>query len=254
VLVFVPDPLRGACLKLERAAYLVSDLRSNIEQFLQTNPFRISRDDDPGTGHRLYRVRFEADPPEYLGPIVGDAVHNLRSSLDHMVSAVARTAGQRDDRTSFPSFTEPQCWEDRGLRDLGKLPSNALTTIKGLQPYHTPEARKHVLYLLNSLWNHDKHRDIVLTGWCVARAGFDQSDPGKVPIMASGVIEDGAVILRDPPPHNVDPRTVFDFDVAFGPGSHPAVEGMRVVSVLELIDQWIRHEVLPRFAELFPDG
>jgi len=91
--------------------------------FLYPFPYPI-----PGTQARRFRV-VRVDPvPDPLGPIIGDCVHNLRSSLDHLALALARsftpamTEGQIEG-SEFPvSFTRPMTSGEENPKRSGASP------------------------------------------------------------------------------------------------------------------------------------
>jgi hypothetical protein len=114
------------------------------------------------------------DLPPGIGLAIGDAVHNLRSSLDHLICQLAIAAGNEAvcDHTQFPIFAENTTDNKkrikRWIRDIS-LPAQA--AIKLLQPY---ERRKldplsDPLWILSELDNIDKHRLLL-----VARPHFTQ--------------------------------------------------------------------------------
>ena len=84
---------QGVELKLQRAEEHIAYLDAEIQSFLGSNPYGAYRTvEDEGLEHVIWWSRY-AEPPARLGLIAGDAIHNLRSSLDHMVVALAQ-AGQ----------------------------------------------------------------------------------------------------------------------------------------------------------------
>ena len=75
--------MTGPLLKIERAKKHISDLSSLIDSFNSRDPYRLVSDrastsaDDCGM---IFNVREEL--PEEVPLFIGDAIHNLRASLD----------------------------------------------------------------------------------------------------------------------------------------------------------------------------
>lgn len=112
-------------------------------------------------------------PPLRLATIIGDIVHNLRSSLDHLVFELGflGLGGQVPRRTAYPVCFTRQDW----LR-----PYTQNTLLQGVMPHHRAiiyrtqpcyrrkdaptnprtvrRRRRRPLADLENLWNHDKHR------------------------------------------------------------------------------------------------
>lgn len=95
-------------------------------------------------------------PPESLGAIVGDIVHNLRSALDLSACELVRSAGQSDEDVYFPFSRTP---EDLGLmierRHLDRAGPDAINLIQSLKPYHNGNK---ALRLIHDL---DIHRALI---------------------------------------------------------------------------------------------
>jgi hypothetical protein len=100
--------------------------------------------------------------------IFGDAVHNLRSALDHLVWQLVLLDSQREgtEDNQFPIASEGgRYWsasrKGQSLRDwrLNGVSETHKREIDRVQPYRTNEPGKHeTLEALRELSNHDKHR------------------------------------------------------------------------------------------------
>ena len=84
------DPLAGVRLKIERAKKHINDLEADIRAFRGGNPYRVVTDEHPRTGDITYRLSITKDIPIEWSAIIGDFVHNLRSSLDLLACALIR--------------------------------------------------------------------------------------------------------------------------------------------------------------------
>jgi hypothetical protein len=95
--------------------------------------------------------------------LTGDAVHNLRSALDHLAWSLAGASADR--HTEFPIFIDEAKFRDKGRTKMRGMPSQAKKIIKSLQPYKRPHGlpeEKEPLWLLQSLDIEDKHRTLNL--------------------------------------------------------------------------------------------
>jgi hypothetical protein len=112
--------------------------------------------------------------------IAGDCVHNLRAALDYIVTELVRIAKADllrqhqfpifDDQGKFARTVGPDI---RHLNARGPLVGITLgfDTIEQLQPYKRGNsAREDPLFLLHSLSNADKHRQILDWQLLVAKA------------------------------------------------------------------------------------
>ena len=96
--------------------------------------------------------------------LVGDACHNLRGALDHMVFQLALLSGANEPTTTaFPIATEPGLYERAASRLLSEVALQYRDRIERHQPYNSGEdPEMHGLTLLRELNNFDKHRILQL--------------------------------------------------------------------------------------------
>jgi hypothetical protein len=241
----VPLPLPSWRYKVRRAKEHLEALDHAVQWFTETGALKR-------------RHEFQAEPPKYLfvvdsvSPIplqiplmVGDYVGNLRAALDHMWTAVLDHLDLPvTNRTQFPIFQREPKGKD-GLRvwsqQIGGVPANIETIVKGLQPYKRgKDAVTHPLFYLNELVRRDKHRELSL-----------------MVVRSSGPVIHGSEMLVRPPLKRLEPGTVLheigqaeilasgmtDPNVAvnfydmpeIGFETPAAVEGLEVVTTLRLV-------------------
>lgn len=146
-----------------------------IKDFIQKHPF-TGRSEQEGNSRRF---RILANEYTLLPPhwplMVGDAIHNLRGALDHIVWALTMTAKDKptiDESTKilFPICTEKEWYlgeegkPKTGARwkSLRFLCEDALAIIDSAQPYLAQNpAHAHPLAVIAAYSNHDKHRNLV---------------------------------------------------------------------------------------------
>jgi hypothetical protein len=159
--------------KLIRAHEHLKTLKETIDA-LGPHPYTIVEERDPQSGDRDFRVVGQMDPAAFkrvpmIAVIVGDVVHQIRSSLDHAMWQLAKPPIERT--TAFPicidesghryafygSSKEPGV----GVRYLKNVSLQGFEYIAAIQPYNRLGERDE-LWLLNELWNKDKHRALIV--------------------------------------------------------------------------------------------
>ncbi|MDQ1742190.1 MAG: hypothetical protein QOE23_529 [Pseudonocardiales bacterium] len=246
-------------------------LDSEVRAFLESNPFGYVTKHDREEGRYFAHAKILRRPPASLGLLTGDAIHNIRASLDNLFWAFACRFHNppRNHRIAFPIFKDQSRrgskpgW-DVGLNYLRSVAPAVGTVITDLQPFERSKADPSgdPLWMLERLWNDDKHKRVVPV------ASALPLDP-RVQIRAiggdfrvrartrgffanSGPFEDDAVLagcMYDPAGHvEGDLEFIFTFDVAF-PKEGPA-RGAPLANLVRGLHDHVRHEVLPRFEGL----
>jgi hypothetical protein len=111
------DRFSSAWLKLNRAKRHVDDLEDEIRAYWKTGPIStrgtgVTETEGGGTGARTFTVENVKPLPDTIPVLVGDAVHNLRSALDHFAYAAV---AQPTRHTYFPIWSR-----DDSIRPLPK--------------------------------------------------------------------------------------------------------------------------------------
>ena len=88
----------SAQLKIKRAEHHIREIEAEFAAYVATKPHRFSVQNNAETGQTVIRVRFISDPPKVLSLIIGDAIHNLRTALDHLTWEVVGIDGGTQDR------------------------------------------------------------------------------------------------------------------------------------------------------------
>ncbi len=149
------DLFKGARLKIDRADHHIRDLERQFSAFVNTNPYTLAVGSNPETGEPAVLIKFRQDIPAMWALIIGDAIHNLRSSLDHMTwEIIGRDSGVQDRYLKFPTGDNRVNFEAscKGI----KTPSQSIKDI-----FIAMEAfeggKGNALYALNALDNVEKH-------------------------------------------------------------------------------------------------
>jgi hypothetical protein len=168
------DKLVGVRAKINRAKHHLFQLHQTIEAWEAAE-----EEDHSPTFHydedqeRLEIILHKVRADDINWPlIVGDAVHNLRSALDHLVFQLALLNGrsiEECNRTAFPICIAEANFIDARKRIDGFVHPKAVNLIEELQPYKAASStgkgpRKSNLWIISTLDIVDKHRMLVIAG------------------------------------------------------------------------------------------
>src|SRR5665647_3685417 len=133
--------------KLSRAEKHLADLQAAIDTWAgPPHPYAVSKRVEGHRKREVYRLEFSRSPANTDIPLIAaDAIYNMRSSLEHLIVALAPAKGR--DRLTFPIYWrgvwEPSVeGEDKRRRKArhvwrlieDALPIEAVTRLKQLQP------------------------------------------------------------------------------------------------------------------------
>jgi hypothetical protein len=144
-------------VKIEWAKKHIPDLQAAIERFLQTSPYTVIAQDDPQIGLH-YTVELVEQIPSDILCLTGDILHNLRSSLDHLLFRIMPSTVPWTRQHGFPIAAGATEYEARKLRKTKGLPQNLVQRIDAVKPF---KGGNDILWRLNELNNIDKHRLLV---------------------------------------------------------------------------------------------
>jgi hypothetical protein len=163
--------------KLDRAETHINNFEKLLRPFRDSKPYalRIEPYTDPSGVIRYAELVAVKNPaaPEFddrLLLIVGEALYQLRSALDHLVHQLVILNGKadvlKDSRThKFPILKSPNSYGMNACGMIYGVSSKAAELIENAQPYkRTPDAPAHdPLWILQNLNNTDKHRVLPAT-------------------------------------------------------------------------------------------
>jgi hypothetical protein len=156
------DRLIGVHLKVERAKKHIRDLDITIRAFCDSEPYILGVQDEPDISHIAIHVESVEPVPSEVSVIIGDAIHNLRSSLDHLMwQLVEAGGGFPNTDTYFPiSENDPEKGAQQyasaiGKGEIKKIPIGAEKVLRSIQPYVTGDS---TLWHIHDLDRVDKHR------------------------------------------------------------------------------------------------
>jgi len=238
-------------------------LHEQTQRFIDQPAYVPVVDEDPQTGEHVLKVQVREWPPVLDWAVVaGDAIHNLRSGLEHLAFILCGDPPPNPNKSGFPIFDTEQGFEDKGAALIDGAGAEVAAIIKAIQPgvrtSTTKAAHRDPLWSLYQLSNTEKHQLVLTVGGATHGANFPIR-PNNLERTMREVITIGAAALRqviteqdqelvrwtpDTDLPKLDPQSDFNlaFLIAFdpeGPG-----RGRPVHAELRRIDHHIRHDVL----------
>jgi hypothetical protein len=162
--VTADERLAGARLKIDRARKHAIELEWNVNAFLTTRPYRVVRNAGPPITYEVSDVKPVPGP---IGAVFGDAVHNLRSALDHVqrqLVLIALGVDSTDKDTEFLIRNDGSRYKAdlAKTRNGGLLRKDSLDALVALECFKG--GKGHQIWILNRLDVIDKHRVILAAG------------------------------------------------------------------------------------------
>jgi hypothetical protein len=238
--------LLSTMVKIERAKEHVRNLQSEISTFWGSNKYTITPEDDPETGDEVFRFHGNLELPLNWSVIIGEALHDLRSALDHLAWQLvdAHSPGKGSKSTEFPIFDSSEKYETRVKAKIKGASDKAIDIAKSLKAYKGGND----IFFVHALNIIDKHRMLVTTGMArfaiIATGQYDRTDAEgrKHFVFRSGgsistapvFLEEGAEVYRiqaaSKNAPGVDMNPQFSFDIAFNEPT--VIQGGPVVGTL----------------------
>jgi hypothetical protein len=142
--------------RYERGVKHLDDFYAAFGAFRRENPHKIGMKTDPQTGDVTYYLTHVPEIPLDLSIIAGDALHNFRSTLDHLAWKLVEAAGKTPrDQTGFPIFDSEANYRSYSPKKVEGMRPIAIERIHNLRPYR---GGNNDLWILHRLDIIDKHR------------------------------------------------------------------------------------------------
>lgn len=196
---FMADPLASARKKLERAEHHLVTLREAEDRFLKTEPYEVVRAEVEANGlEHVYRLEVRTEPPPELALILGDAIHNVRSALDHIVYGTAchvdpGLSRQAKKKLQFVVCAEPGEIESKRKEGRFGPPGEHQAIFEALQPCEGGPAW---LPIINRLDNIDKHRRLTLLAGATSHGEVEPRNIVTRSEWNLRALEHGAEVVR----------------------------------------------------------
>jgi len=180
-----------AWVKIERAEQHIRDLDAEVAAFLDTRPYaavaKMHRN-----GGKTFRAVVREQPPAHLGLIAGDAIHNLRSSLDILIWDLVRANRLQPSRSDMFPFARnaEEYLSKRGRGKIKSIPQAAVDVLDAIQPYR---GGNDVLHEVHRLDIEDKHHVLLPMAAAAEYLRFSVTANGGKPVLFP--MGDGAPII-----------------------------------------------------------
>lgn len=260
--------LDSAFAKMNRGEELVNAVRDEIADFLGDHPehVKVCRDPDQLTDRFLWNV---GPPPTRIALLLGDAIHNYRSSLDHLVWALSVQSGNKissDDAKDiqFPIASTENDWKAQAATKIKHVVPGSEALIDLMQPYHGTDTgiwpypptltrdptEYHALAILNRWDKIDKHRNLHTVFFNPYGVHLTNTRGGRLegayPADIELGTEVGRLVYDSPPSHSeMDVDPVFPGDIAIR--EKPPTWGLSRSLEPIRIFLWFRLEAFKRF-------
>ena len=152
------EPFYGSRLKIERAVHHINNLLVEAGKIVDQNPYMIHIGKDVNGKGDLLKLDTSRTLPDYLLCILGDAFHNLRTSLDFAMTDIVFKPAKY---TKFPVFDTVDALKAAVCGGLKENASREIIDfiVDVVQPYK--EGHGHVIWALHALDIQDKHRLLI---------------------------------------------------------------------------------------------
>lgn len=123
--------------------------------------------------------------PEEVPLILGDAIHNLRSSLDLLVCEMAQLCGESHRNRNFPFAEDEDKFKCRVKKDFGRLGSDVESKLLALRAFKGGNKELKGLHDLDNFQKHELIIPIMQVAWGVFDMGayiadkLAKDNPGK---------------------------------------------------------------------------
>jgi hypothetical protein len=194
--------LSGSRLKIKRANKHIADLNSMLSIFSNSDFYGLSIENDAKQGTNFLRIEVDESgfPMDDAVLIIGDALHNLRSALDHLYyKVVIHCGGKPTQWTRFPIFDSGDYLVTRLDSALEKKQITvpvARQILDVIKPYQTGNPALWSLHQLNIT---DKHEMFVPVLKLMQLSDVSLEDDQHIPLEATAFYfgQSGRVRLRD---------------------------------------------------------
>ena len=206
----------GARSKLNRAKKHIIDFDRERLAFLETNPYVVvAKFDEKSNTTRSLMGPIPVIPDE-LALLAGDAVHNLRTALDHVAVELVRDAGFPTKMIYFPISETAEKYKAESPGKTKNMPVNAKKIIDQIAPYG---GANNGLWALHTLDLTDKHRLLITIQTNIAKTAqlTLSSEPTEFAVLFEAPkLADGNIIGEVSGNSEANQRIKFTFDIALG--------------------------------------
>lgn len=190
-----PD-FADAAKKIGRANHHLLEFEKSAKSYFDKHPWHVAMVPEK-RGRRFVIPAGErrSFPDRTFSLIIGDIVHNLRTSLDYILAACATAQGNKIDQTEFPFGRSKSDILPRMRRRVQPAGAIAEKLVLAARPYRRGNK---LLWAMAELDRQDKHRLVVPTA-CLTRVAITAGGwNGLPPKTVFGEFRDGKGALVEP--------------------------------------------------------
>lgn len=197
---FEAHPLDSARGKVTRAMQHATYLTQQCVAFSEENPWRFVDRFVPEEDRHLIFVEGRK-PPLYLGMILGEVVHDLRSAMDHLAWQLAlqqsgeEALAERGVAMAIQFPIRDSRGEFDRHRALRYFSAKTVERIESFQPYHHDPDVLSPLAVVRDLSNTDKHQALTPSGGRLSIADMVLRAPSMIPGDGMEVLQPGDTIV-----------------------------------------------------------
>ncbi|GEM_PF-5821502 len=216
------NEIKSARNRLRRARDHAEKFNREARDFIQSGAYQVVREAKPEGQDTLVTFTFLVTQPltDELELTFGDSINQLRSACDNLIVALAVKSGldkalkpSKMRFLGFPVMLEPRAVAGGGVRHFEgwakdyPFRADILAFLESLQPYNAYIDGKgssfvgsmHPLFILNGLWNQDKHRlPLKVTAVNTVHGVLvDVGSPDRSVTWTITVAEDGSTRMSD---------------------------------------------------------
>ena len=185
-----------SCLeKLRRAREHFEAFDAQLSAFFDSNPYRAFGKVEGEDGWYVFRLQVVRKPPERIGLLVGEYVHQLRSVMDHLMWQLGwwrkRPLPPQSRGLTFPIESVQRDIDASLSRLQGNIPDDWNALVRAVQPH---DRKDDPLLAIQRLWNRDKHQALIL----LPKADVFQFGPSQYQPNADA----GGILKRIPRYHS----------------------------------------------------
>lgn len=253
--------LSGVRMKIDRAKKHLAEFDAQVRPIEAACREGIIWERDEQQSQHVFRIdRVPTLSPE-MSATIGDAIHNLRVSLDYLAWQLVKATGGSprtgSHGTAFP-ILKVQPSTDSRIGDLPQIapgvPGEVRKLLDEIQPYKRTKPAFHELAILNSLDNRDKHHELLMAViGNEAAGGFLRG--AELVYLHTGPYNDGDEVARFTYP-TLGPENkigvTFIFAVRFNePAAGAWGKTLGASKVVRNSLRYVESVVIPYFASFF---
>lgn len=206
------DDLGGVYAKLHRARVHSGELAHAEAEFRLTSPWAVAEaiEDD----WHIFHAIIMRPAPLSLSVIMGEAIHQMRSSLDHLATAAARLCDSTARDIHFPFKERPALFDEWKKKNASHIRADHMDVIERHQPFATKAEPHELLRAMAEFDNEAKHAVVPPAYAFMPVYGF--MGDAEVEFLHPENVENGTLLCRCRPAPGARVVGTLDIELAYG--------------------------------------